>query len=107
MRTARESVQTPAESMSTSTSAPTKVPFGNVYQGTVQIRSGSITTLTFYTSDDNGLTWAPGYDDNGTALSRSVKAVPSSLPIPTALVGAGWIGLVADQAAVFSLNLKS
>lgn len=73
--------------------------------GNVMIPAGSsITTLTFYSSLDDG-NFIPLYDSNASAVSLTVVA-SGSYPLPDAVFGCGDIKMVGNAAGNVDILLK-
>jgi hypothetical protein len=67
----------------------------------------SITSLTWYESDDVGGTYVAAYDDSSppAAVTQTVSA-GKGYPIPTILAGARALKIVADASGNVTVSLK-
>jgi hypothetical protein len=87
-----------------------EIHFGDFTSGTVHIPSGSsITTLTWYTSDEPGGTFLAAYDSDLTAPAAIVQTVAAgcSYPIPFDLAGARALKAVGNAAGNIDVSMKS
>lgn len=86
------------------TSAPTAgIEYRGSAQGMLYIpATASLTTITWYTSAD-GITWYASTDTPTT----TVTSAATSIQIPIALMGAGFIGVKANVAFTAGWSVKS
>lgn len=84
----------------------TAIPFSNAAGGTVhQASGGSITTLTWMSSDD-GITFYPLADGAGAAITTTIAA-PGAAPIPVQCYGSAFIKAYGDQTGTIKATIKS
>jgi hypothetical protein len=88
------------------TTTPT-IPYQGFSQGEVLVPSGtSITTLTWYVSNDDS-TYYAAYDSAATpaAVTQSVGG-GKGYPIPASLAGARYLRVKGDAAGTIYVSLK-
>lgn len=95
-----------AVAMTDSAATTAEIPYSEASGGMFRIPAGSsITSLTWYSSESIGGTFAAAYDEDGVAVTQTVVHT-RSYAIPAALFGSGSIKAVVNAAGTVYMRLK-
>jgi hypothetical protein len=95
-----------ALSLTNSISTTPEIAFGHATGGEVRIPAGSsITTLTWWSSDEPGGTYLPCYDAANSAVAQTVAHTQANA-LPAALLGRNYLKAVVNANGAVTIVTK-